>query len=102
MGIRALIENAMLSFIEDKNSFRENLEEFCQQGYLTKQHKELLSSVIDAGHAVMHRAHIPTQNDVLACIEVVKHFMHGAFILKPQIDRLKENTPQRNKQSSVA
>ena len=96
MGVRALIENVMLGILPDQGSFKANLNEFKEKGFITSQNADLLYKVIDAGSAVIHRAHIPSEKDVKTCIEVVKHLLHGVYVIKPQVDELHESVPQRH------
>jgi hypothetical protein len=97
MGLRTLVELIMLDQIEDKGSFKRNLEAFQAAGYVTKQHAALIESVVDAGHAAIHRAYFPNPSDLYVCIETVRHLMEGIYILKPKLDEVATNTPKRHK-----
>lgn len=31
---------------------------------------------------------------LIVCVDLVKHLMHGIYILKPKVDKVAENTPK--------
>lgn len=95
MGIRALLENIMLSYIDDKKTFKKNLKEFEAQGYVTEKIADILFQVIDAGSAVMHRAHIPSGEDVKICMDVVINLIQSLKILNPKVDDIHKQLPKR-------
>lgn len=96
MGIRALIEALMLSCIgEDKKSFKKNLDEICKQEYISRKNADFIYMVIDAGSAVIHRGHIPSEEDVCTCVEMVKNLMEQVYIIHPKLDAMSKRTPKR-------
>ncbi len=97
LGIRALIEHVMIENIEDQRSFKKNLDAFAEAGFITKQSRNALSEVIESGHASMHRGYIPDIEDVMLCIDIVKHTLHGVYILEPKSKKLNLNTPPKKK-----
>ena len=64
--------------------------------YVTPKMAEALNHVLDAGNASAHRAYFPSREDLLTCIELVKHLIHGIYILRPRVDKVAENTPKRS------
>ena len=97
MGIRALIEAMMISCIgDDKKTFKKNLDELCKQEYISKRNAEFLFIVIDAGSAVIHRGHIPSDEDVKTCIDMVKNLMEQVYVIHPKLDAMNKRTPKRN------
>lgn len=100
MGLRTLLESIVLDHIEDQGVFKKNLIKFVEQGYMTSKQADLVSDVVDAGNAAVHRAYFPNPSDLLVCVEVVKHLAHGVYILGPLVHAMAENTPRRpDKQS---
>lgn len=100
MGIRALIESLMLTYFDDKGSFRKNVNNFASQGHITIQNKQILLSVIDAGSAAIHRAHIPRQEDIATCIAVVVNLLETLKVITPKVKELDASTPKRNQNST--
>jgi len=96
MGVRALIEYEVIKKVGDQGSFRTRLEEFSNKGYATLAYAEHIHSVFDTGSAAIHRGHIPNQDDVKTCIEVIMHFLKGIYDFEQKINSLKNNTPRRN------
>lgn len=95
MGLRSLLESIILDHIEERGTFKANIEEFVKRGFMTSKQAEVVSSVVDAGNAAVHRAYFPNREDILLCLEVVKHLAHGLYILGPQIEELAAKTPRR-------
>lgn len=95
MGLRTLLESVMRDHVGEKKSFAEYLVAFRNAGYVTNQHADLIEKVVDAGHASIHRAYFPNRSDLDTCVEVVKHLMHGVYVLKPKVDAVAENTPPK-------
>lgn len=95
IGLRTLLETIMVEKIGDSNTFKEKVRLFTKEGYVTPKMAEALSHVLDAGNASAHRAYFPCKEDLTACVELVKHLMQGIYILRPSVDKVAENTPNR-------
>lgn len=88
-----MIERVMAEHIGEEGGFAEKLKRFEENGYVTPLHADSLRKVLDVGHASAHRAYFPDEEDVRTCTEVVKHLMHGLYVLHPMVERMSENTP---------
>ena len=77
IGLRTLLETIMVDKIGDIGTFSEKVKRFTGEGYVTSKMSEALSHVLDAGNASAHRAYFPSREDLLTCVELVKHLMHG-------------------------
>ncbi|HQS58739.1 MAG: hypothetical protein B7Y56_10835 [Gallionellales bacterium 35-53-114] len=97
MGMRALLESVMVEGVGEGGGFEAKLKRFEENGYVTPQHADVIRKVLDAGHASMHRTYFPSAFDLNICVEVVKHLMHGVYVLHPKVQGLAANTPQRQK-----
>lgn len=95
IGLRALLETIMVEKIGDSGSFLTKVKRFTEEGYVTPKMAEALSHVLDAGNASAHRAYFPSREDLAVCVELVKHLMHGIYILRPGVEKVAENTPKR-------
>lgn len=95
IGLRTLIEIIMADKIGNEGGFAKKLQKFEVAGYITKNHAQLLDSVLDTGNAAAHRAHFPNKEDIRTCVDVVEHLMQGIYILEPKVKKLKDNTPKR-------
>lgn len=99
MGMRALLDSTMVERVGDDGGFEGKLQRFTESGYVTVQHADILRKVLDAGHASMHRTYFPNSDDLSTCADVVKHLLHGIYILHPRVQNLAANTPPRPKAS---
>jgi Domain of unknown function (DUF4145) len=60
MGIRALLEQAMIDKVGDRGSFSRNLEAFCEKGFISEFQRNAMGTILNAGHASTHRMFEPT------------------------------------------
>lgn len=97
MGLRALLESVMVERVSDEGGFETKLGLFEKNGYVTPQHADAIRKVLDAGHASMHRTYFPNTDDLKTCVEVVKHLLHGVYVLHPKVQNMAANTPPRPK-----
>ncbi|WP_075186529.1 DUF4145 domain-containing protein [Teredinibacter haidensis] len=97
IGLRTLLETVMVEKIGDARSFGEKVKCFTKEGYVTPKMADALRHVLDAGNASAHRAYFPSKEDLTTCVELVKHLMHGIYILSPKVAKVAENTPKRDR-----
>jgi len=97
MGLRTLIESIMMDFVGDSRGFAGKLKRFEVEGFITGKHAAMIDKVLDAGNAAAHRAYFPNEEDLLTCVNVVRHLMEGLYILHPKLKKVAENTPPRPK-----
>jgi hypothetical protein len=97
IGLRTLLETIMVEKIGDIGGFAEKVKRFTEDGYVTPKMSEALSHVLNAGNASAHRAYFPSREDLITCVELVKHLMHGIYILRPSTQKVADNTPKRGK-----
>jgi hypothetical protein len=95
MGLRALLESVMVEYVSDEGGFEAKLGRFEKHGYVTPLHADSIRKVLDAGHASIHRTYFPSTDDLRTCAEVVKHLMHGLYVLQPKVQSLAANVPPR-------
>jgi hypothetical protein len=63
MGIRALVERLMIDQVQDKGSFEKNIKAFFDAGHVAPNQQAVFrDTLIEAGHAAMHRDFEPTAN----------------------------------------
>ncbi|MBU2987344.1 DUF4145 domain-containing protein [Saccharophagus degradans] len=95
IGLRTLLETIMVDKVGDIGNFAKKVKRFTEEGYVTPKMSEALSHVLDAGNASAHRAYFPSRDDLMTCVELVKHLMHGIYILTPRVENVADNTPKR-------
>ena len=95
IGLRTLLETIMVEKVGDCGSFFQKVKRFTEEGYVTPKMAEALIHVLDAGNASAHRAYFPSKDDLVTCVELVKHLIHGIYILRPRVEKVADNTPKR-------
>jgi len=99
MGIRATLENIMKEKIGD-HKFVVLVAEFQKKGYITIRQAESLNSIIEAGHAVIHRGWQPNDEDISLLIDVTETLIKTVYLHEDRARELKERVPKRQKPSA--
>jgi hypothetical protein len=97
MGVRALLEQIMISKVSDQGSFSKNLTKFEELGHVSKFQRERLATILDAGHAAIHRAYAPEVRDVVTLLDITEHIVESVFLHESKIEELKKKVPVRAK-----
>ena len=95
MGIRALLEQVMILKVGDHRSFDKNLDEFQNAGYLSLLQRDAMRATLDVGHAAMHRAFKPTEEDLKVALDVVEGVLAPIFAHKEAAEKLADRVPPR-------
>jgi len=80
MGIRAIFEHIMISKVGDHGTFKNNLNKFQSDGYISKIQCESVEHILEAGHAAIHRSHEPSQGELIAALEIVEGLIESIYI----------------------
>jgi hypothetical protein len=99
MGIRSLLEKVMISKTGDRGSFFKNLAEFEKLGYVSQIQRKRLETVLDAGHATIHRVFIPSTDDVITLVDMTEHIVETVYLHESKIAKLKKSIPARPSKS---
>jgi len=75
MGIRALLEQVMVSKVGDLGSFEKQLNAFQDAGYISFIQRDAMKATLEVGHATMHRAFRPSEQDLKVALDVVEGIM---------------------------
>lgn len=96
MGIRAVIDVVADDLLDAAGwGFDRKLNELSKAGHLTPIQHEALGAVVEVGHAAAHRAHVPSERDVLMMFEVLHHVLCSAYGLQNTPSELKARTPPK-------
>lgn len=101
MGVRALLEQIMISRAGDQGSFKKNIAEFEKLGHVSRLQRERLETILEAGHATTHRAYMPKVGDVITLLDITEHIVESVFLHEAKIEELKKKVPVRAKRSSA-
>jgi Domain of unknown function (DUF4145) len=81
--------------------FAKKLDEPLNQGKVSKDERDTLDVLVDAGSAAAHRGWRPKPKDLNTMMDVVETFLHRSFILGDGIKKLKAAIPhKREKRNS--
>lgn len=97
MGVRAALEWTMIQHVGDKGSFQANLTEFHEKGHITASHKEFMESVLEVGHAAIHRGYVPTNKDISTMLDIVGTLFNQFYFHPNKAKELKRAPPPRGK-----
>ena len=97
MGIRALIERIMIDVVGDNGSFTNNLAAFQKKGFISERQQQILETILEAGHAAIHRAYNPAPDDINTLVDIAESIVDGVYVHLERVSALKKNIPPRMK-----
>lgn len=80
MGIRALLERIMIVHCGDHGTFKKNIDQFENDGFISPKQKSAIIPVLDAGHASIHRAFEPKTNELIAALDITENIIESIYI----------------------
>jgi hypothetical protein len=95
IGIRTVVEIAMVAKVGDQGTFSKTLDAFEEKGFITSNAKQHLSTTIKLGHASAHRAYRPNASDLNRVIGVVENIIQEIYIDPDYFCSLNDNIPKR-------
>ncbi len=95
LGIRTLLEFIMIQKVNDNGTFANNLNEFEKNGYISAGQKEILETVLEAGHATMHRSYSPSEEELITCMDITENVIATIFIHPREAKKLSLRIPPR-------
>lgn len=102
MAVRALLEQVMIDKVGDQRTFAKNIGKFQSEGYISTIHQKYLETVIDAGHATMHRAYKPSKDDLIALVNIAESVIEAVYINEHRADGLKKRIPRKQSPKGAA
>lgn len=101
MGIRALVEHIMIDKIGDQGTFKKNIAAFFAGGYVAPIQQAIFKdTLIESGHAAMHRGFDPSPEEVGALLDIVEGIVETIYYQPMRVGSLKNNIPPARKSSS--
>jgi hypothetical protein len=95
MGIRALIEHIMIKKAGDQGSFSKNIDSFAAEGLISLSQEEILKTILEAGHATIHRSYSPSTEDLHTCMDIAESIVASIYIHPDKANKLKQKIPKR-------
>ena len=97
MGIRALLEQMMIQRVHDNGSFDKNLQKFQEAGFVSALQREQLETVLEVGHAAIHRGYKPTEEDLATIVDLTEVLVQSIYLHGDKARELKGKIPPRKK-----
>jgi hypothetical protein len=101
MGVRALLEQVMVFEVGDHGSFRENLNAFCESGFISPLQREQLGPILDLGHAAMHRMYKPSGDDLNTALDIIEGILAAIYVHSNAATALSDRVPARRRTGRV-
>jgi hypothetical protein len=95
MGIRALLEHVMIEKVGDLGKFGRHVQAFQQAGYLPAKQAESLETILDAGHATIHRSWKPAKGDIQTLLDITESIIETVYIHGRRVEALRKRVPAR-------
>jgi hypothetical protein len=97
MGIRALLEQVMVDKVGDQGTFKQNLDKFESEGFVSKSQRTVLEPVLEAGHATIHRSFKPSKRDLVSLIDVAENIIESIYVNETRVAEIRTKVPTRQK-----
>lgn len=99
MGIRAALEQVMIDKVGDQGRFKDNVDALQEKGYLSTRQAFDLNSILDAGHATIHRGWEPTNDDIATLLDITESIIESVYLHENRVRALDKNVPKRRPSS---
>jgi Domain of unknown function (DUF4145) len=97
MGIRALVERVMIDQVGDKGRFVENIQAFFDAGHVAPNQQAIFKdTLLEAGHAAMHRDFEPSADTVNTLLDIIESIMHAIYYAPMLAEQVKKTIPARS------
>ncbi|EZP82038.1 hypothetical protein BV97_02061 [Novosphingobium resinovorum] len=97
MGIRALVERLMIEQVGDQGNFASTIKAFFEAGHVAPNQQAMFrDTLIEAGHAAMHRGFEPSADTVNTLLDIVEGIMNAIYYAPLLADRVNKTIPKRN------
>lgn len=95
MGIRAVLETIMIDTVGDHGKFVKNIDAFQAEGYVTLPQRNRLESLLEAGHASIHRNWNPDPDDINTLLDIAESIIESVYIHESKARSLESKLPKR-------
>ena len=95
MGIRALLETAMIEKVGDAGTFASNLLALETKGFISTTQRKQLEPVIEAGHATTHRNYSPSEEDVHILLDIAENVIETLYVSPGRATSMQGRIPPR-------
>lgn len=97
MGIRNLVERVMIDQVGDRGRFIYTIDAFFLAGHVAPKQQEMFKdTLVEAGHAAMHRDFQPSADTVNTLLDIIESIMHAIYYTPMLADKVKKTIPARS------
>jgi len=68
---------------------------FQELGYVSRIQRERLETILEAGHAAIHREFTPSKEDLITLVDFVEHIVVTVYLQEMKVTSLKLSVPPR-------
>jgi hypothetical protein len=101
MGVRALLDLVAADKVGDIGGFSDKIKRLVEKGLISPNNAEVLSAVLDIGHAAAHRGHFAEDHDLHAVMDIIENLLQSVYVFDRLAKSLKSRTPQRNAKTAT-
>lgn len=95
MGTRAVIEAIMIDKVGDRGTFKANLTEFQNMGFISTFQLGILDAALELGHASIHRGLVPDTAQIEMALDITENLVHELYLLGDLAKASVKNLPKR-------
>lgn len=96
MGIRSLVEKMMIDRVGDNGSFAKNIAKFFAAGFVAPNQQEVFEhTLIEAGHAAMHRDWEPRSSEIVTLLDIVEGIIKTIYVDNVRAEKVAQRIPPR-------
>ena len=95
------LEVVMIDKIEDQGTIGKNVTAFLEAGFVPKLSQEVFrSTLIEAGHAAMHRSYEPTKEHLEVLLDLTEWLIASIYVHPASAARVTATIPKRSRSTS--
>lgn len=95
MVMRAIFEQMMVERTGDHGSFTLNLNKFEAGGWIGREQKKIVESLLEVGHASIHRSFTPNRDDVVALVDILESILVVVYVQAHKAEEIRNRVPRR-------
>jgi hypothetical protein len=85
----------MVSKVGDLGSFEKQLDAFEKAGYISSIQRGAMTATLEGGHAAMHRAYEPSEDDIKLVLDIVEGIMAPLYQHQFKAEKMADRLPPR-------
>lgn len=95
MGLRSIIDMVCNDQVGDIGSFAGKLHKLEEKRLITPKKRKIIETLLEVGHASIHRGYFPTAEDLQVVMDIVDHLLEELYVLDKTSESLRASVPKR-------